>query len=57
MIMKVEWSFATTKNGEQSVVIGGGHLMLELSADSLASPLQVYLYGSNIMHIMMLGVN
>ena len=34
--LKVEWSFATVTNGEQSVVIGGGQMMPESSADSLA---------------------
>ena len=43
MNLKVEWSFATIMNGEQSVVIAGDRLMLWSSADNSASPLQVYL--------------
>ena len=41
MSLKVEWNSAIIMNGEQSVVITGDHLMLRLSADSLALPLQV----------------
>ena len=38
---KVEWSFATVTIGEQSVMIGGAHLMPEWSVGSSVIPVQV----------------